>query len=362
MTSFHPLLATGGAAVGGNLHLSIETVVIATGFCLLATAFFSGTETGLMSVSRLRLREELRGPRAASAKLLQRLLTRVEDPILTCLIGTNLFNVLASSLVTTAMIAHFGPRGDIMAAVVMSVLVIVLGEILPKVLYREFAEPLTLRSARPLRVVMILLSPLRAFLLLYSRLLQSMLPGKGKREGEGPGREGLASLLRAHAGGEGAQLFDELLGQCLQLSDLNLSSLMTRLDRVVTLPRTASYLECCEAAAVSGYSRLPVHDDDPGNPSGWILVRDLLFATPWDEPERIPENLLRTCPLVEHTMSPWALFEEMRWQRQQMAIVADETGTPIGLVTFEDLLEMLVGSIEDEFDRGWRRATPHLGG
>ncbi len=356
------ILAVGSLAVGGVGTLSVGTVAVATGLCLLASAFFSGTETGLMSVSRLRLREELRGSRSASAALLQRMLTRVEDPILTCLIGTNLFNVLASSLVTAAMIVRFGPRGDVMAAALMSVLVIILGEIIPKILYREYAESLTLRSVRPLRAVMVLMAPLRAFLLLYSGLLQKVLPGTGKRDGEGPGREGLASLLRAHAGGEGAQLFDELLGRCLELSDLNLTSLMTHLDRVVTLPLTASYQECCNAAAVSGFSRLPVHHEDPLHPEGWILVRDLLFNPPDVEWTRIPSELIRTCPFVEKSMSPWALFEEMRWHRQQMAIVTDEYGTSVGLVTLEDLLEMLVGSIEDEFDRGWRRAAPDLGG
>ena len=342
--------------------LSLDMVVAATAFCLLASAFFSGTETGLMSVSRLRLRDELRGPRRGAARLLRRLLSRVEDPILTCLIGTNLFNVLASSLVTAALVTRYGPRGDLMAAALMSVLVIVLGEILPKTLYREYAEAMTLRSAGTLRAVMVLLAPVRWILLAYSRLLQAVLPGRGKRDGEGPGREGMASLLRAHAGGESGQMFDELLGRCLQLSDLNLTSLMTHMGRVVTLPVTASVRECRDTAAVSGFSRLPVHDGDPLNPVGWVLARDLLFVpadTDWD---RIPAELIRTCPLVERGMSPWALFEEMRWQRQQMAIVTDESGTPVGLVTLEDLLEMLVGSIEDEFDRGWRRTAPHPGG
>jgi CBS domain containing-hemolysin-like protein len=172
----------------------------------------------------------------------------------------------------------------------------------------------------------------------------------------------MASLLKAHAGGESGQMFEELLGRCLQLSDLDLASLMTNLNRVVTLPTTATLRECRDAAAVSGFSRLPVHDDDPLRPVGWILARDLLFLDDDASWTRIPADLIRTCPLVERSMSPWALFEEMRWQRQQMAIVTDESGTPLGLVTLEDLLEMLVGSIEDEFDRGWRRSAPNFGG
>ncbi len=334
-----------------------EVVVPVSVFCLAASAFFSGTETGLLSVSRIRLRGAARDGDARRVGLLRRMLGRVEDPVLSCLIGTNLFNVLFGAFVTAVLTTRYGARGDVIAAVVVSALVIVFGEILPKVLYREFAERMTLASVRPLRGVMIVLAPLRAVLLGYSALLERVLPGRARRDGEGPGREGMASLLRAHGGG-GGRMFDELLGRCLQLADLNLGSLTTHMGRVVSLPLDASLSACRDAAAVSGYSRLPVHDGDASRPVGWILARDLLFRDDDDPWDGIPADLVRTCPYVDQGMSPWALFEEMRWQRQQMAIVTDSDGTPVGLVTLEDLLEMLVGSIEDEFDRGWRRAAP----
>ena len=91
--------------------------------------------------------------------------------------------------------------------------------------------------------------------------------------------------------------------------------------------------------------------EDAREVHGWVLVRDLLLsATMRQDWQRIPDTLLRTCPRVDRDVSPWGLFEEMRWQRQQMAVVVDADGNPLGLVTLEDLLEVLIGSIEDEFD------------
>lgn len=334
----------------GQPVISADLIALAAGVCLLASAFFSGTETGLMSVSRIRLRSR---PDAETAAL-NRLLLRVEDPILTCLIGTNLTNVLGSALVTAALTVRFGARGDVIAAVLMSTLIILFGEILPKLLYREYPERLTLASTRPLRGAMFLLAPVRAVLLGYSRLLQRLLPGDAEAGDREANREATAALLRTQHGRAGDRSFREMLARCLELGALDLGVLMTPAARMVSLPRGADLAACRTTAAVSGYSRLPVIDGDPRRPVGWVLARDLLFLdedAPW---RGIPATILRTCPWVRRDLSPWDLFEEMRWQQQQIAMVADEAGDLVGLVTLEDLLEVLVGSIEDEFDRSWR--------
>lgn len=327
-----------------------DLIAWAAGLCLLASAYFSGTEIGLMSVSRIRLRSRPERETAA----LRGLLVRVEDPILTCLIGTNLTNVLGSALVTSALTQRYGPRGDVIAAVLMSTLIILFGEILPKLLYREYPERLTLASTQALRGAMVLLAPVRAVLLAYSRLLQRLLPeGDGASDREAH-RDAVAALLRTQHGRAGDRSFRELLSRCLQLGDLDLGVIMTPAARMVSLSRGADLATCRATAAVSGFSRLPVIDGDPRRPVGWVLARDLLFLdddAPW---RGIPPIVVRTCPWVRRDLSPWDLFEEMRWQQQQIAMVADADGELVGLVTLEDLLEVLVGSIEDEFDRSWR--------
>ncbi|MBK7702993.1 MAG: DUF21 domain-containing protein [bacterium] len=223
--------------MSGALSPAAALAVLAV--CLTASAFFSGAETGLMSISRIRLRTLLRRQPHPGAAALRRLLARIEDPVLTCLIGTNLANVGFSAVLTAALATRYGNRGEFAAAAIAAVLVIVFGEIIPKVVYREFPERLSLASVRPLRAVMLLLAPARWVLLAYSSLLDRLLPGRGRRaEGAVIGREAMHQLMAAHPAAAQDGRFTELLARCLALSDLNLDAVMTPWARVDSLPRS----------------------------------------------------------------------------------------------------------------------------
>ncbi len=340
-----------GTAMHSSMEpLSWDLLALVVAVCLFVSGFMSGTETGLMSVSRIRLRFlELRR-RHARVPELSRLLDRVEDPILTCLIGTNLFNVIISAVLTIAFTARYAQHGELLAAAVGSILIITLAEIVPKVLYREYPERLTLLSLPGLRVSMTLLAPVRWILLAYSRLLQALLPGRAAGESRALDRDAMTSLITTHPMAEQDRRFTDILDRCLALADLDLTAIMTPWPRVETLPRKTSLERCRAVAARSGFSRLPVISEHGPEVLGWVLVRDLLFADDAADWDGIPLSMIRTCPYVDSRISPWALFEEMRWQQQQMAVVTDRAGNPLGQVTLEDLLEVLVGSIEDEFD------------
>ncbi len=329
-------------------------MIVITAVCIVLSALFSGTETGLMSVSRIRLRRLGRSGEDRAARL-SGMLRRVEDPILSCLIGTNLFNVLASAVVTAAMVEKFGSRGDAVAVMVMAPIVIIFAEILPKMLFREYPEKLTLAVTPLLRGAMLLMAPLRWALLSFSTLLHRVLPGDPPPEHGVIDRSNLVSLLLTHAAGSRDRHFSEHLERCLELADLSLTGIMTPGARVVSLPVDATLAECLDVAAGSGYSRLPVREPD-GSLSGWVLVRDLLLVDR-DPGPGVPRDLLRDCLFADQDMSPWALLDEMRWQQQQMAVVVDRGGAPRGVVTLEDLLEVLVGRIEDEHDRPVGRAA-----
>ena len=330
--------------------LSWDVVIMVTAICLLGSAFFSGVETGLMSASRIRLRFMSLRREDTRVGRLTHLLDRIEAPILNCLIGTNLFNVLGSAVLTVAFTARYSRHGEAMAVVVGSLLIISLGEILPKLLYREFPERLTLSSLLILRASMILFAPVRWILLGYSRLLHAVLPGRGAGERRTLGREAMAALLFSHPTAGQDRRFTELLDRCLELADLNQVAIMTPWPRVCRVAQDATLDAARTAAAVSGFSRLPVQEPQTDRVLGWVLARDLLFVNEDEAWDGIPHTLIRTCPYVDSSISPWALFEEMRWQQQQMAMVLDGAGNPLGVVTLEDLLEILVGSIEDEFD------------
>jgi putative hemolysin len=319
-------------------------------FSLLMSAFFSGSETGYMSVSRVRLRNLEAGGNPLAGRL-GRQLRRIDDPILTCLIGTNLFNVFFTALVTTEFAQRFGAKGDWLAVGFVSVLVILFGEILPKVLYREFPEKMTLASAPIITLAMGLLAPVRWLLRLYTNLWRRILP-KGDSDQEGLDRRGLAALLLTNVvPSEDDQRFADALDRFLELAGHPLTGSMKPLDSLRSVGPEVTVAECLAAAAESGFSRLPVTREDGRDLQGYVLVRDLMFLARDRHDEILPRKFIRTFLLVDERMSPYELFEELRSQDRQLALVVDAIGNPLGMITLEDLIETVIGSIEDEFDR-----------
>ena len=318
-------------------------------FCLFMSAFFSGCETGYMSVSRVRLRNI---PQAESAPVrrLMRQLRRIEDPILTCLIGTNLFNVFFTALVTAVLTDRYGVRGEWLALGVVSVLVILLGEILPKVLFLEFPERLTMVASPAIAVAMALLAPVRWLLRAYTGLWRTILPAADQSR-SGMTRRSLAALMLTNTvPSEGDQRFAETVDRFLELEGHPLSNIMRPLDRLVTVETDATIAECLSVAAKLGFSRFPVMREDGKAVQGYVLVRDLLFLPLEDHQLILPRRFIRPFLLVDERMSPYELFEELRSQGRQLAVVVDGSGNPLGMITLEDLIETVIGSIQDEFD------------
>ncbi len=333
----------------GAAPMPLAEVVVAGIACLVVAGFFSGAETGVMSLSRARVRRLHRSGRTARAGLLEKMLTGIEDTILSCLIGTNLFNVVFSALVTMAVTARLGPEREWFAVVLVSVLVILFSEILPKVMYREYPERLMLASALPLAVAKFLLWPVRKLLGLYSLLWRKLLGAD--REAAGFDRRSLSALLLSYSvpGGH-EERFARLVDRFLKLAGGDLAGIIRPLDRMVTVTPQTTVATCLELAADSGFSRLPVLGPGRTGPLGYVLVRDLLFLPRQVHALPVPRRLWRDILLVDARMSPYQLFEELRNQGEQLAMVADAAGRIQGMITLEDLIETVVGSISDEFD------------
>ncbi len=340
-----------GASYGWGL------VIAVTVGSVLASGFFSGTETGLISVSRIRLRHAGREGRDRRQRQLMDLMERLEEAILTCLLGTNLVNVLAGAIVTAALTARYGSRGELYATLVVSSLLVVFGEIVPKVLYREYPERLTTAAVPLLGPLMFLLAPARWLLRGYSGLWRRLLPSGAEESAARLDPRGLSSLLLANVpGGDQERRFRQSLTRFLELGGRDLSGLLRPLPGVVSVRRSATVAECLELALRSGLSRLAVREDD-GSVAGWLAVRDLLPLAPETAAGPVPPALVRTSLLVDVRLSPYELLEELHGQGQKLAFVVDGAGRALGMVTLEDLMETVVGSIRDEFDRAAEPAT-----
>ncbi len=333
------------------MTLDWPMLFLLVGLSLAFSAFFSGTETGYMSVSRVRLRRRAGGndPRG---KILQDQLKNIEDPILTCLVGTNFFNVVASAVVTMALTERYGTDGQWLAVVIVSALVIVFGEILPKVLYREFPEVLTLASVPAIRLAMLILTPVRFLLQGYIRIWHRIVPAAAGFGEEGLDRRNLAALLLSNSvPTPGDSRFAWAVERFMKVAGLTLGPIMRPLEQLVTVGPESTVEECLQVAARSGFSRLPITKDDGRQLQGYVLVRDLVFLNREEHHRQVPHKLWRSFLLVDVRMSPFELFEELRHQGQQMAVVVEPGGSPLGLITLEDLIESVIGSVTDEFDK-----------
>jgi len=353
-------------ATAGSWQLSTEAVIAVVAIGLLASAFFSGCETGYMGVSRVRLhRRERHGRRA---RILRRHLREVEDPIMTCLIGTNLGNVIISAVLTAWLTARFSDSGEWLAVLVSSVLIILLAEMLPKVLYREFPERLMLASAPLVAVFMRVVAPLRWLLRGYSVFWRRLLPPSREGEQAGLDRQNLVALLLTNSvPATQDHRFRETMDRFLQLGQRDLRQIMRAPAELVTVPQEATLAECLRIAARSGYSRLPLVDGKGALLPAYLRVHDLLLDLDTEERQPatgeadaapvpdaaktgIPRTLWRSFLMVDVGMSPYELFEELHGRGSPLALVVDGGGQPLGLVTLEDLTELVVGAIQDEFD------------
>ncbi len=333
-----------------TLSLDWPVVLIVVVVSLMMSAFFSGTETGYMSVSNVRLRSSGKAS-TKRGQLLQEQLKQIEEPILTCLVGTNLFNVLVSALVTMVLTERFGSDSQWMAVVLVSAMVIVFGEIVPKVIYREFPEAMTMVSAPGIRVAMIILTPVRVVLRAYSNFWQKLVPTDETGSATGLDRRNLAALLLSNSvPSPGDQRFADTLDRFMDVTGLTLGPIMRPLNQLMTVNEDATVGQCLNLASESGFSRLPIAAEDGHGVQGYVLIRDLLFLSREEHQRGVPRKLWRSFLLVDVRMSPFELFEEMRHQEQQVAVVVDPGGNPLGLITLEDLIESVIGSVYDEFD------------
>jgi len=232
----------------------------------------------------------------------------------------------------------------------VSVLVILLGEIVPKVLYREYPERLMLASAPAVNAFMVLVWPVRWLLRGYRRLWSRWL-GSGADGGSGLDRRSLAALLLTNTmPSSDDRRFATVLHQYLKLAQQPLTGIMRPLPEVQSVLPGTTVGECLATAARSGFSRLPISADEDRQMLAYVLVRDLLFLPRDEHDAPVPRRLWRTILLVDARMSPYELFEEMRSQSRQLAAVTDARGNPQGMITLEDLIEAVMGSIYDEFD------------
>lgn len=318
--------------------------------CLLAEGFFSGAELAMVSADKLRLRQ-----RAAAggrgARIAEWLITHPARLLSTTLLGTNLSAIVASVVTTFYLIHHYGPEYSVFALLI-SPFVLIFGEIVPKSICQHHANWIVDRVAPVLAVCASVFYPVVWPL---TRLTERLLGGVQRRShGEQRiSRHELALLLQETKPGEGAgtdirPTERTMIARILRLPTLKAKNVMIPLAEMECLPVTATREAALALFDLKGYSRLPVFEHRVYNIVGILDAIEVLCAAK-EEPL---QQLLRTpCFVSEETPMP-EVFRLLRDRQEKSAVVVDEYGAAVGLVTIEDIFEEVVGDIRDEFTLG----------
>ncbi len=328
--------------------------------CILASFFFSGSETALTTLSDaavFRLKEK-RHPQAAR---LERLRGQLPQTISTLLIGNNLVNIAAGSIGTVLAIEALGERWGVVTATVGTTLVLlVCGEVTPKTLAARNAERVAGIVAPLVDVLVTLFGPLARLLSAIAGVLLRPFGGRTAAPADVTEEDVKSLISLSHEHGQLEREEKEILHAVLEFRDRPVADAMVPRAKMVLLPADASFEKVEAVGRVWRYSRLPVYRDTPDDIVGILHVKDLFDVTDAEEKSFDLSRFLRPAIFVPEQKSSRDLFREMRRRRFHMAVVVDELGAVSGLVTLEDLVEEVLGDIADEHDE--EAASPVLDG
>lgn len=316
--------------------------------CILLSAFFSGSETALSGAQELRL-EHLSEQRQGGYGLALSIKRGYEKALISILVGNNLVNTFASALATVVAMELMGEKGAWAATAVMTLVIITLGEIIPKILASTRPEGVSALVAPLLRLWMLLTWPLTG---LFARLLKgiSRLWNGGKQGAGGLTEEDLETIIET-VEDEGVVDQDtaDLLQSALDFGDVLAYEIITPRVDLVALDIDDPRQKQLQVAFASPYTRLPVYQESLDNIVG-ILHLNHLYKALVKDPDTPVEGLLLQPLFVHKTMPLNDVFNAMRRRKAHMAVVTDEYGGTMGVLTMEDVLEQLVGDIWDESD------------
>ena len=317
--------------------------------CVFFSNFFSSSEMAYSACNRVRLENASDdGSKRAAAAV--KIVERFDDTLSTILIGNNLVNIAASSLGSLAVMELLGDGYAWVSTVVITTLVIIFGETMPKIVAKNSANRIALRHAYFIRILSVLFKPLIMLVVGLIRLICLPLKGERTDASDDDAVEELSSIIET---AEDESVLDEdrseLVQAAIDFSDVMASEVMTARVDMLALDIEDDWDELLKTIDESPYSRLPVYEDGVDNIIGVLYLNHFLKALAGDEKPDIRSLLMPVC-YVYKTMKLPAVLSELRRAKQHLAVVVDEYGGTLGVLSMEDVLEQLVGEIWDETD------------
>ena len=340
-----------GAGSSGYIAM-LSSFIVAVLVCLVLSAFYSGSETALVSVNKIRINQLVKS-KDPKAKIIHRLVESPNRMLALTLVGTNIANVLIAQFggkLTAQILPNLtGKVQDVIATIYITLLLLIFGEILPKTIFRVKSDILALRYAYLLRFSELILAPIIYVVQTLTKFIISLVDRGANTPTADEQREELRLL--ATMGERSGNLFTDqrrMIHSLLDVQNRTVAHVMVPLTDIVAIEKDTTCAEFLEIAVHSGFSRIPVYDERIHNIVGIVNLLDVIYAE--QQPETVTPFMRSTLRFVPEYKKINALLKEIQNSQHTMVFAVDEDETVVGLVTVEDLVEEIVGEFADERD------------
>ena len=331
---------------------TISLIIIA--ICIAMSAYFSATETAFSALNHIRIKNMAEKGNSRAALVLK-LSANYNNLLSTILIGNNIVNIAMTSLTTVLFVRWMGgDQGASVATLVTTVVVLIFGEVSPKSIAKESPEAVAMFSAPLLRILIFLLTPFNFLFAQWKKLLSKIIKSS---EDRGITDEELLTIVEeAQQEGGIDEQESNLIRRAIEFMDLETVDIYTPRVDIVAIPSDAAKQEIADLFLETGYSRLPVYDEDIDHIIGVVNQKDFhnyIFNT-----KQALNSIIRPALFITPNMKIGTLLKNLQAGKSHIAIILDEFGGTEGLVTMEDIVEELVGEIWDEHDEVIQEIQP----
>ena len=323
-------------------HISSIGIMIG---CLILSGYFSATETAFTSLNRVRMKNLVNAGDERAKKVLE-LEENYDNLLSTILVGNNLVNIALTSVATLMFVELFPIYGATLSTIVVTIVVLIFGEISPKSLAKESPEKFSMFSAPFIQFLMVLLKPVNWIFAQWKKLLAVMFKSD---ENRGITEDELLTMVEeAKTEGSIQEEQSELIQNAIEFNDLEAWDVITPRVDIKAIEIDATKKEVAKMFLETGYSRLPVYDGDLDKILGVLNQKD--FHNHIDGSKKTISDYVKPVVYVAGSMKAAVLLKKLQKSKSHIAIIVDEYGGTAGLVTMEDIIEELVGDIYDEHD------------
>ena len=321
--------------------------------CLIFIALLSSSEVAFIAFNRIRIRHLIEKG-SSSAETAQKIRDQHDRLFSAVILSGNLFTVLATSVGTALALKFFGEEyGIIISTIIMTFLTVVFGELAPKTFAVTHAEKVALFMAKPMEMYIKLISPLAWIFNKLSSLIIRFFGGEIKPTPQFLTEEEMKAMISiGEEEGTLEKEEKEMLHKVFEFGDKKVSEAMVPRTEIVAIPEDAAVAHVLELITTEGYSRFPVIKETVDNIIGILYVKDILIKMAKEEiaPDTSIATLIRDAYYIPESKMVTELLDEMQKNKFQIAIIVDEHGGTAGIITLEDIMEEIVGGLQDEFE------------